>query len=524
MAVALRVERDRLVYTPDGLCKRKARYVHFHLAVVDTAEREQVLHDAGHAVSLADDNAHKVVVQLRRQLVTGGNDGLGVGFDVGERCAQLMRNVCDKFPPCLFAAALLGDVVNDDHHAAGRLIGGIRRHEQLQFARADGFLRLEILWPLERKDLLEVRVSGENIGKAGRRIHRPRQHLRGCGVEVDDLPAGGECDHAVGHVQEERRKLVALIFDLGKRVLKHLRHVVEVPRQNADLVAARDLQLLREVARGDLTGADGKRADGRDEDLRQQERKHDADHKAQRQRLQNDVEHLAGQLVHRRLVVADVDDIALPVRPDGHSQIHIAIGDGAFLPHPAVHGRQDIGRDIDVLRLARAGQHVAGRRKDIHVASGNVDAKPGLCHQQLLHLVRRIRRLRRDPLELRDEVLREGLLHLDIEFRNIEVSDAIDEERANDGHERQDQDHKDHDQLHTERTHGSASFPVDSGRPGLPQITARSSSRRRASSGSAQACQDRPRSSRAGGGPSRPPSAYRRNSRSSRPSASDPRA
>ena len=54
--------------------------------------------------------------------------------------------------------------------------------------------------------------------------------------------------------------------------------------------------------------------------------------------------------------------------------------------------------------------------------------------------------------------------------------------------------------------------------------TQKSSSPRRGASGCGLACRGRPRSFRAAGGPSRPRCACRRNNRSSRPSASDPRA
>ncbi len=67
--------------------------------------------------------------------------------------------------------------MDDDHDAAGRLIGGIGRHEQLQLALPDGFLRLKILRALERQDLVKRGVLREQILKAGRGVHRAREHL-----------------------------------------------------------------------------------------------------------------------------------------------------------------------------------------------------------------------------------------------------------------------------------------------------------------------------------------------------------
>ncbi len=270
---------------------------------------------------------------------------------------------------------------------------------------------------------------------------------------MDDKPGGRERDHAVRHVEKERRELVALVFDLGERVPQDLRHIVEVSGQNADLITARDLQTLREIARGDLTRADGQRADGCDEDLRQQEREHQTDHKAERQRLKDDVQHLPGQLVHSRLAVADVDDIAAAVGLDRHGKVHISAGDGAVLPDLAVHGGEDVRGDVHARLLIGGCEHIAGGGEDVDVSARNVDAEAGLRHEKLLHLARRVLRLLRQTLKLGDEVLREGLLHLDIELGDIEVADAVDQKRADDGHERQNQDDEDHDQLHTKRAH-----------------------------------------------------------------------
>ena len=142
VVVLLGVQARRLVYIRNCLGKREARDVHLHLAVVDLAECEKVLHDAGHAVGFIDDDAHEVIVKLARQLVSGGDDGFSVGFDVGKRRPQLVRHVRNELAPRLLAFSLLGHVVDDDQRAALRLIGGKRRHEKLQLAVARRFLRL----------------------------------------------------------------------------------------------------------------------------------------------------------------------------------------------------------------------------------------------------------------------------------------------------------------------------------------------------------------------------------------------
>ena len=142
VVVLLGVELCGLVDIRDGLRERKAGDVHLHLAVVDLAERQKILHDAGHAVGFVDDNAHEIIVKLTGELISRGDNRLGVGFDVGKRCPQLVRHVRDKFAPRLLAFSLLGHVVDDDQRAALRLIGRKRRHEKLQLAVARRLLRL----------------------------------------------------------------------------------------------------------------------------------------------------------------------------------------------------------------------------------------------------------------------------------------------------------------------------------------------------------------------------------------------
>ena len=159
---------------------------------------------------------------------------------------------------------------------------------------------------------------------------------------MDDAAGGVEGHDAVGHVQKQRRELVALVFRLGDRVLQNLRHVVEVLGQVADLVAAVDRDAVREVPRRDALCPDGQRADGRNEDLRQQKRQDHTDHQTQRQRAQDDNQQLARQRVDRGSVIADVGDILRPVRFDRHGQIHIVVRDRAVLPDRAVHGGENV--------------------------------------------------------------------------------------------------------------------------------------------------------------------------------------
>ena len=454
VVVLFGVELRRVVDVLHGLEEREAGDIHLHLAVVDLAERQQILHDARHAVGLADDDVHKVALQLRRQLVSGVDDRLGVGFDVGQRRAQLVRDIRDKLTLELLAAALLGHVVDDDEHAALRMVGRERGHEQLQLAVAGGLLRFDILRPPQRQEGVQLRFFGEDLVK-GRLIRQvPRQHLRGRGVIVDDRPRRIEGDDAVRHVQEQGRELVALVFRLGDGVLQDLCHVVEVLGQIADLIAAVDRDAAGIVARGDALGAHGQRADGRNEDLREQKRQDHADHKTQPQRAQDDGKQLARQRVDRSAVVADVGNVAAVLRDNGHGQIHIVVRDRAALADVAVHGGQDVLGDGDALALVRAVEHAAGFVQNIDVPARNVDAQPRLRHEKLLHLRGRVV-LGGELLQLDDKFRGERGLHLLIELGDIEVADAAHQKRAGRQHEGQDQNDHDHDHLHAQRPHGS---------------------------------------------------------------------
>ena len=178
-----------------------------------------------------------------------------------------MGDVGHKFPPGLLALALLGDVVDDHHHAAAGLVGGKGRHKELQLPFPRPFLALQIFRTLEGEQGIEGGVLAEDGGEGIIPGELPREHAAGGGVVVDEMAGGIEGRHAVGHVEEEGGELVALVFHLGDGALEHLGHVVKVPGEHADLIPAGDLQGLGELTGGHLTGAGGEGANGRDQNL-----------------------------------------------------------------------------------------------------------------------------------------------------------------------------------------------------------------------------------------------------------------
>src|SRR5699024_4967608 len=110
---------------------------------------------------------------------------------------------------------------------------------------------------------------------------------------------------------------------------------------------------------------------------------------AEYQRLKDDGEEPPGEGVDRLLVVEDVDDVVGVVPLDGHGQIHDARGDGAALPHLAVHGLEEVGGHGDRFGLVGAVEHLAVAGENVDIAAAQVDAEIRLGHQTLLHLTDR---------------------------------------------------------------------------------------------------------------------------------------
>src|SRR5699024_1796469 len=178
---------------------------------------------------------------------------------------------------------------------------------------------------------------------------------------------------------------------------------------------------------------------------------------AEYQRLKDDGEEPPGEGVDRLLVVEDVDDVVGVVPLDGHGQIHDARGDGAALPHLAVHGLEEVGGHGDRFGLVGAVEHLAVAGENVDIAAAQVDAEIRLGHQTLLHLTRAVG-THGQILKLGDKVLGEGLLHLEVELLNIVVSHAVDEEGAHHRHQCQDEEHHNHHHFGAQGSHGQTSF------------------------------------------------------------------
>ena len=94
-------------------------------------QAEDVFDQRGQAPRLADDH---VVAFLARLLVVeaGLRERLGVGVNVGQRRAQLVRHVVQEVVTRPLAFAQLPDVLDADKHFAGRRVLRKRQHAKTQ--------------------------------------------------------------------------------------------------------------------------------------------------------------------------------------------------------------------------------------------------------------------------------------------------------------------------------------------------------------------------------------------------------
>ncbi len=150
-----------------------------------------------------------------------------------------MGHVGDEFLAAFLSLALLRHVVEHDEHAAAFLVGK-GREVQLDRALADRQLGGEKVAALHRHHLFKGTERLEQL-----RIHAfsraaPQKLARG-GIAVDQRAVAVIGDHAVGHVQEERVELVALVLHRFECGVQYARHVVEGGGQNTDLVGGIDL-------------------------------------------------------------------------------------------------------------------------------------------------------------------------------------------------------------------------------------------------------------------------------------------
>ena len=449
VAVAARLQLDGAQHGVDGRAEVEARHVHLASPAVEPREREQVLHDVGHAVGLVDDDVEEAVFQLARQLVARVADGLGVGADIRERGAQLVGDVRHELAAALLGLALLRDVMEHDEHAAALFIGK-GREVQLDRALADRQLGGDKVAALHGHHLFKGAQRLEEVG-VDALVRAALQKLARGGVAVDERAVAVVGDHAVCHVEKERVELVALVLHRLERGVQHACHVVERGGEDADLVGGVDLELFAEVAACHALGALGQLFDGIDHRFAQQEAQQHGDQKTHEQRLQNDDEQLAVEAGDRAAVVADVDDIAVVAAGDGDGNVHVAGRDVALVADLSVAGGEEIRGLLELFaaELVARGEAFAARGvENVVVAAARVDAeRTGIGLEHGLH-DRHAALLRGLGAQGVDEVgvaLAEGLAHLRVEVVNVEVGHAGHQERAHHRHERGDeQQHDEH--------------------------------------------------------------------------------
>ena len=279
-------------------------------------------------------------------------------------------------------------------------------------------------------DLLQRGQAAEQLAVGGVSADGAAQHHRRRRVGVDHPPLPVKGYHAVGHVEKQGVQLVALIFHLTQGVPQLPGHVVEGVGEHTDLIPRGHLDPPGEIPLRHPHGPFGQPLDGDDHGLGQQEGEQNRDEQAKNQRFQDQHKDLVDQVVHRGLIVQDVNDI-LDIPPaEGQRHIHVVRGDIGLVPLLLLH--QGPGQVWGVvlqppaLRLVGPGQIGAGLPvQDVQGSAPAVQAQlAGIGLHDLQHgfrpvLLPGVLRLE-GPAQSRVLALVKHLAHLGVKLLQIE--------------------------------------------------------------------------------------------------------
>ena len=360
-----------------------------------------------------------------------------------------MRNIRDKLAPRIVQTALLGDIVDNRDHAALAVQRTIRRKRNRQHTPAARDLagQKAAHGSLVRADHIQI---GKHLVKGHVAAHAHAEQALGRRVHVDQLALGREGSHAVGHMQEQGVQLIALALHLAHRAFQAAGHVVKRARQLADLVGRLHAQILIEVAFRDRARALGDAFDRVGDRLAEQEGQQDRRKQAEHHRLHNDLEEAPRQVGDLAFIVGNVNDIvdrAVALLVDRDGNVHHAVRHGRTRANLARHRRDDIARARQ--RDIRVGAfEIAPLGVQNIVVSIIVDAKRALPRRNDLLQAGRALFSRGVMQGLHRAGLVEHVLHLLIKAVQIEGADAVDQECAYYGHDRNDHQHQNQHQLH----------------------------------------------------------------------------
>ena len=358
----------------------------------------------------------------------------------------------------------------DDHQHAAQPLRVKGRQQQLQAAA------VHIHGPVQIAGLLH-RQHADGDG--------PAQQPFGGRIGLDDRPLPGKGHHAVGHMQEQRAQLIALVLHFFQRLLELTGHVVEGPGQHADLIPGGHLDFMGKVSVRHPLGAFGQPLDGGDQRLGQQEREQHGDHQPEDQRLHDQGNQLAVQGLHGRAVIPHIDDIAGPPAFQRHRHVHIGGGRIVVVPDLSIERAAQVAGELrcaDIFRLVRARQ-IAGVAAVQHIAfaaavvdpQGAVGAQdPGDAGRPVLL-----------PVGGGGQVgpetgVPKGFRHLRVEVLGIIIDHRIDQKGAHDRHQRDDQQRHDEHQFHMQAAeHGTPPFRMEI-RGALPLCAAACAGKRNA--------------------------------------------
>ena len=460
-------------HAPDRLPEGEARVPHRIGPGVQTGEGQQVLHDPGHAVRLADDDVQEVPREAGGQVVPGLPQGLRVGADVGQGRAQLVGHVGHELFAPLLVAPPLRHVVQDRQDAPGPFVEG--GDQQFQGPLPYHQLPPYTVRPLEGQHVPEGGHLAEELLVPLTGAQLPLEHLPGGGVPVDRAAVQTEGHHAVGHMEEEGVQLVALVLHGGQGLPQDPGHVVERARQGADLVGGSHGQGLAELPGGHAFGPGGELFDGAGDGLGEQGAQQDGGHQSHSHSLEDDAEELEAQPPHGLLGIQDVDDEGPLPAEEGDGGVHVSGAETALVAHGGGvapdhggPGGQEVGALFPWEAVLSGGSGEIGPGAAIQkepVPAQIVDPQgtgAGLQHlpQELLGIV-----LPGGAAQIGDElplIRAEDAVELAVEVVDIEPGDAGGQERAHDPHQGQDQHQHDERQFRMQTAEHGASPVVQS--------------------------------------------------------------